>query len=120
MKWAIELSFKEADYGIHPNHHMSAVIVKGGRVLNKKPNILLNRKVKYNGKHAEERALNIKNRENLIGATIIITRKNHRNERRTMSRPCQRCYASLVKAGIKKIVYINWDGQITIERIKKY
>lgn len=118
MNWALNLSFKEANNGIHPVHHMGAVIIKGGRVISKKANMLPKGKNVFKSRHAEERAMAIRNKDNLIGATIVITRRDKRNAKKTMSKPCPSCYQKLLDAGIKKIIYINWNNEIIVERLK--
>ena len=36
-----------------------------------------------------------------------------------MSRPCEhKCYDLVVRAKIRKIIYINWEGEIVIEKVK--
>lgn len=58
--------------------------------------------------HAEIDAL--KKAKDANGATVYIARVNRRGQARD-SRPCSRCYSSLLKSGIKKIVYTTSEEQ---------
>jgi deoxycytidylate deaminase len=98
---------------------MSAVIVKGGRVLIKRANLSRGGRHLYNrGHHAEARAINRK--IDCSGATIYIARLNIKDHPATMSRPCPECMEAILKSGIKKIVYINWDGEVVEERRRNF
>lgn len=88
----------------HNKHKMAAVLVKGGAILSKATN-----KNTW-GAHAEKRAL--KRAQCALGATLYIARENCRT-----SKPCPNCLNLLKQLGIKKIVYANWDGSITAEKI---
>lgn len=87
-----------------------SVIVKGGRVIstgyNKErnhPTIVSSEHIKTDcSVHAEIDAL--KKARDVSGATVYIARVNRRGQARD-SRPCKRCYNSLLSNGIKKIVY---------------
>jgi len=89
-----------------------AVIVKGGRVLatgmNKERNhplIVSSEHIKTHcSVHAEIDAL--KKAGNVRGATMYIGRVNRRGQERN-SRPCDKCYVSIINSGIKKIVYTS-------------
>jgi deoxycytidylate deaminase len=87
-----------------------AIITKNGRVLatgiNKdrnNPNIVSSEHIEgHCSVHAEVDAL--KKVKDVKGATIYIARVNRRGQER-MSKPCDRCYETIIKSGIKKIVY---------------
>jgi tRNA(Arg) A34 adenosine deaminase TadA len=85
-----------------------AVIVKGGRVLavgvNANRNIATNTSFpKFeNAVHAEVAAL--KACSDTVGATLYVARVNNQGEER-MSKPCPACYAAIVKAGIRKVIF---------------
>lgn len=87
-----------------------SVIVKGGRVLSTGYNKERNHPTKVSKEHiktdcsvhAEIDA--IKKAKDVNGSTIYIARVNRRGQARD-SRPCDRCYDSIISNGIKKIVY---------------
>ena len=83
---------------------MAAIVVKGGAVMSVGVNL--------NWKHAERRAL-LKHR-NYEGATIYVMRENAK-----CSRPCNECQKLLIKAKIKRAVYISWDNVMVTETFKE-
>lgn len=114
----LKLAFRISHAGIHPAHKMGSIILKGGRVLAHSHNISKRYGTENRGKHAEERLLRRTARKhNLKGAIIIVARTNKHCEPRTMSRPCPRCLEQIKKYGIKKMIYIDWNDRIVIERI---
>jgi deoxycytidylate deaminase len=50
----------------------------------------------------------------LKGATIYIARMSRKGTP-AMSRPCANCMKEIVKAGIRKIVYTNSVGMMSVE-----
>ena len=109
MKFAIKQSGK---IGKHDEFPMAAVAVRGGSVLSFSGN--LSRDSIYGlplrGRHAEERTL--KPHLDFTGATIYIARQGGR-----MSRPCRSCWETIERAGVSKVVYMDWDGKIVEERV---
>lgn len=108
-RW-LNVALKEARFGRHKQHRMGAVIVRGGSVLSRaanqsKPFGLTNR-----GRHAEERALTPT--RDFSGAKLYVAREGSR-----MSRPCRSCMRLIIKAGIDRIVYLDWNGLAVEERI---
>lgn len=99
----IRLAWKETRHGKNRSQFMGAVIVRGGAVLAKAANI--------NIRHAEERAIS-RVQGDCKHATLYIMRHNMR-----VSRPCDDCYKLIQKAGIDKIVYIGWSGEINEEKV---
>lgn len=104
IPWPIRLATKIAERSDHPIHKVGAVIVKGGAIIACAHNIHIWRR------HAEIRALK---RLDVRGATIYISR----NGGNLMSKPCDMCREALIKAGIARIVYFDWSGKITKERL---
>lgn len=106
---------KFADQSQFPNYPMAAIIVKGGRPvafgLNKKtPGILKDKRYGLSkngyliGVHAELSAVLDAARGDIRGATCYISGST-KGGRFILSKPCERCLAVLIEAGIKKIVY---------------
>lgn len=95
---------------------MGALLIKGGQVICSSANMSrpfgkLNR-----GFHAEERLL--KSQKNAKGATLVVVRLNKHKKPATMSRPCPKCWPLVLASGVKKVIYINWDGCVIVERIR--
>ena len=83
---------------------MGSVIVQGGCILSVGVNL--------NWKHAEARA--IRPHRDYRGATIYVMRSNGR-----ISRPCPACQSKIIKAGIKRAIYIALDGSEVTETFKE-
>lgn len=66
--------------------------------------------------HAEVAAIRA-TKANLKDCTIYISRVNARGELR-ISRPCPDCMKAIIDAGIRRIVYTNSDGTLTVEKIR--
>lgn len=86
------------------NQKMAAVVVKGGAILSVGVNL--------NYKHAERRAL-LPHRD-YEGATIYVMRTNSK-----CSRPCDACQKLLIRAKIKRAIYISWDNVMVTETFKE-
>lgn len=99
-----------------------AVVVRGGRVIGFAPNKFRNApeidpdNVTDHAEAAVIREL-LKNYKDLIGSTIYIARVNNQGQS-MMSRPCTNCMKSIVRAGIKEIVYTNDIGGYSAERVR--
>ena len=100
----ILLATRVATKGRHKIYRHGAVLCRGGKVIAK----ACNRDVA----HAEERVLAKAGPDNCIGATLYVARLGYQ-----MSKPCPKCELAIAKAGIKKVVYTDWDCSIQIERI---
>lgn len=98
----VDLAVEVSEESDHKHFQMSAVVVKGGRVLSKAANKGWN--------HAESRAL--LPHADFSGATIFVMRRN-----RKMSKPCSNCMEKIFKARIANIVYANRDGEIIKQRV---
>lgn len=96
------LALKIAEDSNHA-YKMGAVIIRGGSVL-----ALACNQAEW-GKHAEVRAIAKGN--DLRDATIIIARRGKR-----MSKPCLDCMIKIKQVGITKIVYVDWSGNMVIEK----
>jgi len=49
------------------------------------------------------------------GATLYVVRL-YRDDSRAMARPCRRCQRRISEAGIKKVIYTNEFGRLSVER----
>ncbi len=103
MNSYIELAYKAAANSTHRVHHMAAVVFRGGSVLA----VAHNTHKRYTC--CERRAL--RPHLDMQGATIVIVRSN-----RGMSKPCLSCQQIIRQAGIKKVVYFDWNGNLVIEK----
>jgi deoxycytidylate deaminase len=117
MKY-LSLLKKLRHFSNHPQHKMSAIVVKGNRIFSCGFN-----KVQTHPKsnaydnmiHAEVSALIGLNYETTKGATIYIYREKKTGEM-GLSKPCPSCQAAIQEAGIRKIIYSNETGW-TEERV---
>jgi len=110
-RW-LNVALKVSKRGIHnsPSFLTGAVIVRNGAVLSAEANYSRPFGTENAGYHAEVRAIN--KCSNCKGSTIIVARRNKK-----MSRPCPKCLEYIKSVGINKIIYYNWDGEPTVERI---
>jgi len=99
---ARKLSFKSKYH--ESNKRMAAVVVKGGSIISAEVNRLQ--------KHAERRAL--RPHADLEGASVYVARSNG-----LISRPCKECMDVIIASGISKIVYVNKDGNLVKEYIRR-
>ena len=63
-------------------------------------------------RHAEANALRMCDTE---GADLYVVRL-HANGSYGMSLPCQHCHKAIVKAGIARVFYTDWNGSIRVDR----
>lgn len=109
-RW-VKLALKLTQYSKRHQHKMAAVIVRGGSVISSATNShAIEHGTWSYSKHAEARAIHP--HQDMSGGTIVIAREGNR-----MSKPCPKCMELIRKAGISKIVYSNWDGEIVSERV---
>jgi deoxycytidylate deaminase len=99
-----KLAYKAAEKSTHSKHHLAAVIVKGGSILSVAHNLQ-----SWNS-CAERRA--IRKHMDYRGSTILVVRSN-----KGISKPCAKCRLAIIKAGIKKVIYIDEDGDVVVEKI---
>lgn len=110
------MAYKTSLSGKHSAAKIGAVLVKGGRIIDKESNLSrpfgdLNR-----GFHAEERLLK-RCKHTAEGSTLVVVRSNYKGKLSTMSRPCKKCFPLVKSTGIKKIIYIDWNGNIVVEKV---
>lgn len=117
----LRIASKSALDGKHPHALVGAVLIKGGRVIDKTANYSRPFGEDNCGFHAEERLVR-NNPQHVKGSIIVVARRNKKGAPSTMSRPCKKCYPLLCKHGVKKVIYINWDGEVTVEKlnVRKY
>ena len=97
-RW-LRIASKVAQGSTHPTHKLGCIVVRGGRIISSAWNL----SARY--KHAEARACYHVDDTDLSGSTIYVVRWHG-----TCSKPCSGCMEAIRKAGIKKVVYIDWDG----------
>lgn len=96
----------------HSRYKMAAVIVKNGSVLSRATNGPSKPLGKYSGgRHAEASAL-MPHHGDFRTADIVIARQGSK-----MSKPCSECMERIRAAGIRKIIYADWQGNITVELV---
>jgi deoxycytidylate deaminase len=106
--WAANLSIRIAQKSKFNPHKHGAVIVKGGKLVSvavnsPKPMIPHD----SCSIHAEGAAIK-RAREVLDGAEIYVARVH--NGEVGCSKPCKKCQAALIKAGIRKVYYSTNEG----------
>ena len=84
---------------------MCAIVVRSNNIIT----IGINR----GNSHAETRAL--RPHMDLRGCDLFVSRWNGR-----ISRPCPKCQAKVIEAGIRRCYYIGLDGSIIEERLGLY
>lgn len=104
MKRILLIAYKASQASTHPIHRMAAVVVRGGQVVSTAHNLA------RLGAHCELRAL--RPHLDLRGATLVVVRSNG-----YCSRPCPRCRRAIAEAGIKKIVFVDEQRRVTVEKI---
>jgi len=117
VKRLIKAAYKEALKGRHPSQKVGAVLYRGGCILARASNMSRPYGLDNRGFHAEERLLNKYPKEKIPGATVVVVRTNLKGCMSSMSRPCTVCYNLLVENGIRKIVYVDWKNEISIEKM---
>lgn len=99
MSRHLSLALRLTSKSGHPKYKMAAVLIKGGAVVSVAVNL------HRWGKHAEVRCL----RPGVTGDLLVVARKGGR-----CSKPCPSCEKAIRKAGVAKVVYIDWSGD-TVE-----
>ena len=113
MENYFNIARKIAKRGQHSKYKMGAVVVRGGAVLSMAHN--LGRETQHGvpnrGRHAEERALSP--HRDFTGATMCVARLDAK-----ISKPCDRCMQKIKEAGIRKVIYVDNDGNITVQNVE--
>lgn len=93
---------------------MYAEIARGGQVIARG----YNKKIFQSSIHAEVDAISklVRQKRGAEGATITIIRYL-KDDSFGMSKPCPKCREAIIKAGIKKINYFDYDGNFHTERL---
>jgi len=104
---------KVAKLGQHRKYKMGAVVVRSGAVLSKAHNLgrETNHGTPNRGRHAEERALSP--HRDFKGATLCVARHDAK-----ISKPCEKCFQKIKEAGIRKIIYVDNYGNLTVEDVE--
>ena len=95
---------------------LGAVVIQGGNVISTAANMSRPYGLDNCGFHAEKRAL--RGRKDFKGAVIIVVRMNTRGKLSGMSRPCPKCMKVIREKKIKKIIYVNDNREICIEKVQ--
>jgi deoxycytidylate deaminase len=66
--------------------------------------------------HAEFAALIGNYKYDLAGASIYVVRLSNRGPGLTMAKPCKHCQEVIQAAGIRKVYYTNYEGNV--ERLR--
>lgn len=92
----------------HRRHALAAVVVRGGRVLSAAAN------GRQQNSCAERRALRWKRASTgcFAGAELYVARSNG-----LCSKPCPSCRDAIVRAGIRKVYFVNRDGHLEEWRV---
>ena len=126
----LNIALKQAKKSNFERAPTGAVITKGGRIIATGINQVntytkvIDKKFKRwdSSCHAEADAigklLNKHRFNDLAGSTIYVIRTLP-SGKIGMSKPCKHCKDLIKSVGIKKIVYINEDGDTIIERIRE-
>lgn len=115
MNSYIEFAYKLAAFSTHKRQKMAAVVVRGGAILSAAYNMCSSNQsnnIQKGHKCCERRAL--RPHLDTRGATIIVVRQNG-----GMSKPCVLCQRVIQEAGIKKVVYTDWNGEIVINKVSE-
>ncbi|GEM_PF-3350674 len=113
-RW-ISQAFKESLSGRHKDQLIGAILMRGGSVIARTSNLSRPFGECNRGFHAEERILRHRHAK---GCTLIVVRSNGKGQLSTMSRPCKKCFPLVQSSGVKKIIYVDWSGEIVVERVK--
>lgn len=106
----VRLAVKEAAKARH-RHRLGAVLLKGGKPIAVAHN--------FSYIHAEHAAIGRAWRNSIEGCTIVVVRVR-RNGKLGMARPCPNCMERLIDAGIRKIIYSDFDGNMREEKLPRY
>lgn len=79
----------------------------------KKTHPKMNKDFGFDTLHAECSALMRAKR----GDTLIVVRLL-KNDDLGCSKPCEKCMKYIRKKGIRQIFYIDWDGEVAVEKVK--
>lgn len=105
-----------------PHYRMSAILVKGGRVMSigvnksgsghlKAPEYTYISHTMHRGIHAELAAILAANEEDVRGATLYVSGETSKGGL-IMSKPCLACQSILKRYGIKDVFYHDREGSV--------
>jgi pyrimidine deaminase RibD-like protein len=101
----IRIATKEAAKSIHPKYFHGSTIIKSGNLISSGHNS------GKGGVHAEISALRNKKGISFKGCTIISIRLL-KDGGFGMAKPCKNCEAAIKEAGLKRLIYSDWTGQL--------
>lgn len=100
MRKYYEIALRLAHESAHPKHKMAALVVKGGAIV-----AVATNSPRWH-RHAERRCLKF----GVSGDLIVIARQGG-----SMSKPCVDCLAAIQDAGIRRVVYANWNKELVVD-----
>jgi deoxycytidylate deaminase len=120
----IKLAIRVAQNTTHDNrYHFGAVLARKGRVINVGWNQCRTHpqsKTRYNWIHCEQKLLLGISGRNLAASDIFIARMGYNcRSQMMMAKPCKRCQAIILEAGIRKVYYTIGPGQIGVWNVKR-
>lgn len=110
----LALAYKLSHKSNAPNFKIGAVVTRGSEILGIGFNDIVKThpKSKTYGQHihAEMSAImDVRNRDDLRGATIYVARMS---KRPLLAKPCKYCQALINEAGIRTVVYTDYDNYV--------
>jgi deoxycytidylate deaminase len=104
----MQLALRLTRRSTHRRHALACVVVRGGAVLSSAAN------GSREGQCAERLALRPKRVLDgaYAGAVLYVARSNG-----LCSKPCEECQAAIVRAGIRKVYYVNRIGKVDEWRV---
>lgn len=97
-----------------PHHRVGAAIFLGRRLISigwNSDKTHPDSRTRYNAHHAEFAAIIGNHKFDMLGASIFVVRLTPAGTAR-MAKPCPECQKVILAAGISKIFYTNFDGEV--------
>jgi len=115
-KRILNYAINQASLNTH-EYKIIAVLHRGGSIIRSKFNT--SQYIGYRSdvfaysptRHAEQSVLHNVPRDILLGCNVLVIRINRKGQL-TSAKPCRACISALKKAGISKVEYSNYRGEI--------
>lgn len=112
-KWAYRAAYLKAKQSQYPVYQHGCVIERGGRIVGNAVNIRGSVTPLRDKKNRHAECIAIRGcHGNTCGATLYVVRVTHGKVR--FSRPCTRCRAEIIAAGIAQVVYSISENELGI------
>jgi tRNA(Arg) A34 adenosine deaminase TadA len=112
-----------ASPGTNPrgSYRLAAALLRRGQIIKVKTNTYkthpeLKKFTEWPFMHAESNCIISHGIDNCAGMEICVVR-TLKNGTLNMAKPCEICTALMKKAGIKRIHYTDWDGQLMCSEV---